>query len=133
MQNQGISIFIVFLALFNLSGCITTEQHSTGFTKMRVRDTGNLEKEQTEKSTQYSVVAKLKSVNNQPQEFLNYKSKRFNEKSECETWLIENYDIVSVSISEQLRIRENGYFVENIKCTKISFLYNRISLHSMYI
>ena len=72
MQNQGVSIFIVFSALLTLSGYMTADQPPNGFTKMEGAKIKSGEKERTEKSneksSQYFVVAKLKSVNEQPQE-----------------------------------------------------------------
>ena len=119
MQNRF--IFIVFSALLALSGCVTTDQPSNGFTKIE-EDIRSLEKEQTEKSneksSQYFVVAQLRSVNDQPQEFLEFKSKRFRDKGDCETWMIANNRLLNESLHYHVTNRKRGYFVDNIKCLR---------------
>ena len=58
---------------------MTTDQPSNGFTNIKEEDIRSLEKKtekSNEKSSQYFVVAQLRSVNDQPQEFLEFKSKR---------------------------------------------------------
>ena len=125
MQNRF--IFIVFSALLALSGCMTTGQPSNGFSKMEEEDIRGLEKERTEKSTQkstqYFVVAQLRSVNDQPQEFLEFKSKRFRDKGDCETWLIANNRLLNESLNYHVTNRKRGYFVDNIKCLKKSMFF----------
>ena len=80
------------------------------------------EKERTEKSnkksSQYFVVAQLRSVNDQPQEFLEFKSKRFRDKGDCETWMIANNRLLNESIHNHVTNRKRGYFVDNIKCLR---------------
>ena len=115
-------IFIVFSALLALSGCVTTDQPSNGFTKIKEEDIRGLEKEKTEKSneksSQYFVVAQLRSVNDQPQEFLEFKSKRFRAKGDCETWMIANNRLLNESLHYHVTNRKRGYFVDNIKCLR---------------
>ena len=122
MQNQGVSIFIVFPALLTLSGCMTTDQPSNGFTKIKEEDIRSLEEEKTEKSneksSQYFVVAKLKSVNEQPQEYLEFKSKRFSDRSTCVNWVNDNNNLITQSLRKYVTNRKKGYFVDNIKCLK---------------
>ena len=122
MQNQGVSIFIVFSALLTLSGCMTAGQPPNGFTKMEEAKIKSGEKERTEKSNkksiQYFVVAKLKSVNEQPQEYLEFKSKRFSDRSTCETWMIANNRLLNESLHYHVTNRKRGYFVDNIKCLR---------------
>ena len=125
MQNRF--IFIVFSALLALSGCVTTDQPSNGFTKIKEEDIRSLEKEKTEKSneksSQYFVVAQLRSVNDQPQEFLEFKSKRFRDKGDCETWMIANNRLLNESLNYHVTNRKRGYFVDNIKCLKKSMFF----------
>jgi len=120
-------IFIVFSALLALSGCVTTDQPSNGFTKIKEEDIRSLEKEKTEKSneksSQYFVVAQLRSVNDQPQEFLEFKSKRFRDKGDCETWMIANNSLLNESLNYHVTNRKRGYFVDNIKCLKTSMFF----------
>ena len=123
MQNRF--IFIVFSALFALSGCVATDQPSNGFTKIKEEDIRSLEKEKTEKSneksSQYFVVAQLRSVNDQPQEFLEFKSKRFSDKSDCEKWMIANNRLLNESLNYHVTNRKRGYFIDSIKCLNTSF------------
>ena len=109
----------MFLAL---SGCMTANHASNGFTKMDEEDIRGLEKERTEKSTQkstqYFVVAQLRSVNDQPQEFLEFKSKRFRDKGDCETWMIANSRLLNESLHIHITNRKKGYFIDNIKCLR---------------
>ena len=97
MQNRF--IFIVFSALLALSGCMTADQPPNGFTKMEGAKIKSGEKERTEKSNkksiQYFVVAKLKSVNEQPQEFLEFKSKRFSDRTTCVNCVNENNYLIT--------------------------------------
>ena len=120
MQNRF--IFIVFSALLALSGCVTTDQPSNGFIKIKEEDIRSLEKEKTEKtnekSSQYFVVAQLRSVNDQPQEFLEFKSKRFRDKGDCETWMIANNRLLNESLHIHITNRKKGYFIDNIKCLR---------------
>ena len=122
MQNQFVFKFIVFSALFAFMGCMTTDQPSNGFTKMEKEDIRGLEKERTEKSNkksiQYFVVAQLRSVNDQPQEFLEFKSKRFRDKGDCETWMIANNRLLNESLHNHVKNKKRGYFVDNIKCLR---------------
>ncbi len=129
MQNQFVFKFIVFSALFAFMGCMTTDQPSNGFTKMEKEDISSLEKERTEKSNkksfQYFVVAQLRSVNDQPQEFLEFKSKRFSDRSTCVDWVSDNNQLLTRSLHELVRNRKKGYFVDNIKCLRTALLVTR--------
>ena len=126
MQNRF--IFIVFSALLALSGCVTTDQTPNGFAKMGKEDIRSLEKERSEKSNnksiQYFVVAQLRSVNDQPQEFLEFKSKRFSDKSDCEKWMIANNRLLNESLHNHVTSRKRGYFIDNIKCLRTAFFAN---------
>ena len=101
---------------------MTTDQPSNGFTKMEKEDIRGLEKERTEKSNkksiQYFVVAELRSVNDQPQEFLEFKSKRFRDKGDCEIWMIANNRLLNESLHNHVTNRKKGYFIDNIKCLR---------------
>ena len=127
MQNRF--IFIVFSALLALSGCVTTDQPSNGFIKIKEEDIRSLEKEKTEKSneksSQYFVVAKLKSVNEQPQEYLEFKSKRFSDRSTCVNWVNDNNNLITQSLQKHVTNRKKGYFVDNIKCLRTALLVTR--------
>ncbi len=125
MKNQGVSIFIVFSALLILSGCMTSDQLPNGFTKMERANTMSLEKKEMEKSNkksiQYFIVAKLKSVNEQPQEYLEFKSKRFSDRTTCVNWVNENNYLITLSLQKHVTNREKGYFVDSIKCINTKY------------
>ena len=126
MNNQGVSIFIVFSALLILSGCMTSDQLPNGFTKMEGAKIKCGEKERTEKSneksSQYFVVAKLKSVNEQPQEYLEFKSKRFSDRTTCVNWVNDNNNLITQSLQMHLTNRKKGYFVDSIKCFNTKYI-----------
>ena len=125
MNNQGVSIFIFFSAILILSGCMTSDQLPNGFTKMERANTMSLEKKELEKSNkksiQYFIVAKLKSVNEQPQEFLEFKSKRFSDRTTCVNWVNENNYLITQSLQKHITNREKGYFVDSIKCINTKY------------
>ncbi len=125
MQNRF--IFIVFSTLLILSGCMTTDQPPNGFTKMEGTNIMSLEKKEMEKSNkksiQYFIVAKLKSVNEQPQEYLEFKSKRFSDISTCLNWMSENNNLITQSLQKHVTNQKKGYFVDNIKCLKTSMFF----------
>ena len=129
MKNQVVFILVVFSALLALSGCMTTGQPSNGFSKMEEEDIRDLEKERTEKSNkssiQYFVVAQLRSVNDQPQEFLEFKSKRFSDRTTCVNWVNENNYLITQSLQKHITNREKGYFVDSIECLKISYFFKK--------
>ena len=126
MNNQGVSIFIVFSALLILSGCMTSDRLPNGFTKMEGANITSLEKKEMEKSNkksiQYSIVAKLKSVNEQPQEYLEFKSKRFSDRSTCVNWVNDNNNLITQSLQMHLTNRKKGYFVDSIKCFNTKYI-----------
>ena len=105
---------------------MTADQPPNGFTKMEGTKIKSGEKERTEKSneksSQYFVVAQLRSVNDQPQEYLEFKSKRFSDRSTCVNWVSDNNQLLTRSLHELVRNRKKGYFVDSIKC-----LYNKYS------
>ena len=129
MNNQGVCIFIVFSALLILTSCMTSDQLPNGFTKMERANTMSLEKKEMEKSNkksiQYFIVAKLKSVNEQPQEYLEFKNKRFSDRSTCLNWASDNNQLLTRSLHEHLGDRKNGYFVDNIECLRLALLVTR--------
>ena len=99
---------------------MTSDQLPNSFTKMERANTMSLEKKEMEKSNkksiQYFIVAKLKSVNEQPQEFLEFKSKRFSDRTTCVNWVNENNYLITQSLQKHITNREKGYFVDSIKC-----------------
>ena len=129
MNNQGVPKFIVFSTLLILSGCMTTDQPPNCFTKMEGTNIMSLEKKEMEKankkSIQYFIVAKLKSVNEEPQEFLEFRSKRFAERSTCVNWVSDNNQLLTRSLHQHVRNRKKGYFVDNIKCLRTTLLVTR--------
>lgn len=104
---------------------MTAGQPPNGFTKMEEAKIKSGEKERTEKSNkksiQYFVVAKLKSVNEQPQEFLEFKSKRFSDRTTCVNWVNENNYLITQSLQKHVTTREKGYFVDSIRCINTKY------------
>ena len=66
------------------------------------------------------MVAKLKSVNKQPLEYLEFKEKRFLTKGDCQAWMNENHAMLNVSLRKHLLRRKKGYFVDVVSCYKTS-------------
>ncbi|MAI75734.1 MAG: hypothetical protein CMM90_00925 [Rickettsiales bacterium] len=124
MKRKIILSLLILTGMINLIGCVTTDLKPNGFTEMKERDIQSLGKERKEKSKnisiQYFIVAKLKSVNEQPQEYLEFKSKRFSDRNECMNWVNENNNLITRSLQVHVTNRKKGYFVDNIKCLKTS-------------
>ena len=104
---------------------MTTDQPPDGFTKMEGTEIKSSEKELTEKSNkksiQYFIVAKLKSVNEQPQEYLEFKSRRFSDRSTCMNWVNDNNNLITQSLQKHVTNRKKGYFVDSIKCLNTKY------------
>ena len=126
MLNKFLINLIVLGSFINLVGCITTDQPPNGFTKMEGTKINSGEKERTEKSNkksiQFFIVAKLKSVNEQPQEYLEFKSKRFSDRSTCVNWVNDNNNLITQSLQMHLTNRKKGYFVDSIKCFNTKYI-----------
>ena len=126
MLNKFLINLIVLGSFINLVGCMTADQPPNGFTKMEGAKIKSGEKERTEKSNkksiQYFVVAKLKSVNEQPQEYLEFKSKRFSDRSTCVNWVNDNNNLITQSLQMHLTNRKKGYFVDSIKCFNTKYI-----------
>ena len=105
---------------------MTKDQPPNGFTKMEGTNIMSLEKKEmaksNKKSIQYFIVAKLKSVNEQPQEYLEFKSKRFSDISACLNWMSENNNLITQSLQMHLTNRKKGYFVDSIKCFNTKYI-----------
>ena len=104
---------------------MTSDQKLNGFTEMKEKDIQSLGKERKEKSKnisiQYFIVAKLKSVNEQPQEYLEFKSKRFSDRNACINWVNENNYLITRSLQDHVSKRKKGYFLDSIKCFSIQY------------
>ena len=126
MLNKFLINLIVLGSFINLVGCMTADQLPNGFTKMEGAKIKSGEKERTEKSnkksSQYFVVAQLKSVNEQPQEYLEFKSKRFSDRSTCVNWMNDNNNLITQSLRMHLTSRKKGYFVDSIKCFNTKYI-----------
>ena len=126
MLNKFLINLIVLGSFINLVGCMTADQPPNGFTKMEGAKIKSGEKERTEKSnkksSQYFVVAQLKSVNEQPQEYLEFKSKRFSDRSTCVNWMNDNNNLITQSLRMHLTSRKKGYFVDSIKCFNTKYI-----------
>lgn len=125
MVKKSIFILVIFSSIFSLSGCITPDVKATGFTKIHQKEIKKLDStspnQLKDKPPQYFLVVKLKSVNDQPLQFLEFKGKRFKDKNECENWMIENRGSLNESLHNHVSNRKRGYFVDNIKCLRKVF------------
>ena len=129
MKRKIILRLLISIGLINLIGCVTTEHKPYGFTKLKERNIQSLGKERKEKSKniyiQYFIVAKLKSVNEQPQEYLEFKSKRFSDRNACMNWMNENNYLITNSLQKHITERKKGYFIDNIRCLETSMFFQR--------
>ena len=127
-RNINLSLLLL-TGLINLAGCVSTDQKPNGFTEMQEKNVQSLRKKRIGKlknrPIQYFIVAKLKSVNEQPQAYLEFKSKRLSDRTTCVNWVSENNQLLTRSLHELVRNRKKGYFVDNIKCLRTALLVTR--------
>ena len=129
MKRNIVLSLLMLTSFINLVGCMTSDQKPNGFTKLKERNIQSLGKERKEKSKniyiQYFIVAKLKSVNEQPQEYLEFKSKRFSDRNACMNWMNENNYLITNSLQKHITERKKGYFIDNIRCLETSMFFQR--------
>ncbi len=117
-------VFIKFLsigAVLVLTGCVSQVQNPKNFNKVKAEkfsaNEQKLEQQKNEHS-EFSVVAEIKSVNDQPVEFLEFKLKRFVNEESCQMWMNENSTLVTKSLSSHVFKLKQGYFIDSVKCLK---------------
>ena len=118
-------VFIKFLsigALVILTGCVSQVQNPKNFNKVKAEkfsanEQNKLEQQKNEHS-EFFVVAEIKSVNDQPVEFLEFKLKRFGDQESCQMWMNENSTLVTKSLSSHVLNFKQGYFIDSVKCLK---------------
>ena len=118
-------VFIKFFsigALVILTGCVTQVQNPKNFNKVKAdkfsaNEQNKLEQHKNEHS-EFFVVAEIKSVNDQPVEFLEFKLKRFGDEESCQMWMNENSTLVTKSLSSHVFKLKQGYFIDSVKCLK---------------
>ena len=106
----------------SLLGCVTSDKPYNGFSTMQESEISKLDNKNNSrtipKEVEFFVVAKLKSVNKQPGEYLEFKRKRFLSKGDCQTWINDNHAMLNVSLRKHLLRRKKGYFVDVVNCYK---------------
>ena len=126
MRTKIILSQIFSICFINLSSCIGANSNLSGFTKMHGSDKLNLQRQKsikvTEKTIQYSVIAKLKSVNDQPIRYLEYNIKRFGNRHECMNWVSDNNYPITQSLREQLVVHKPGYFIDGVECLSVKYV-----------
>ena len=115
----------ILIGVFGLLlGCVTSDKPYNGFSPMQKSEISKLDNKKNSrtipKEVEFFVVAKLKSVNKQPLEYLEFKEKRFLTKGDCHAWMNENYAMLNVSLRKHLLRRKKGYFVDVVSCHKTS-------------
>ena len=85
--------------------------------KFSANEQNKLEQHKNEHS-EFLVVAEIKSVNDQPVEFLEFKLKRFVNEESCQMWMNENSTLVTKSLNSHISKLKQGYFIDSVKCLK---------------
>lgn len=75
--------------------------------------------------TDFFIVAKLKSVNDQPKEFLEFKKRRFEKKVQCMQWMSDHRQFIEHTLNRHIAAQKKGYFVDSIECLKISYFFKK--------
>ena len=81
----------------------------------------------------FFVVAEIKSVNDQPVEFLEFKKKRFTDENDCRLWMNENSTFVNQSLTIHVLKNKKGYFVDSVKCLKTGHFFPKLERKSIAI
>ena len=122
MFNRNFFKFILIGSFGLLLGCVSGENSDNGFSKLKDGEISKLDNKQNSrtipKEVEFFVVAKLKSVNKQPGEYLEFKRKRFLSKGDCQTWINDNHTMLNDSLRKHLMKRKKGYFVDVVNCYK---------------
>ena len=118
-------VFIKFLsigALVILTGCVSQVQNPKNFNKVKAEKFSANEQNKVEQHknehSEFLVVAEIKSVNDQPVEFLEFKLKRFVNEESCQMWMNENSTLVTKSLNSHVSKLKQGYFIDSVKCLK---------------
>ena len=107
---------------FILMGCVTNVQNQNDFNNVKAEKfSANKENgldHHKNKHLEFLVVAKIKSVNDQPVEFLEFKEKRFGDVESCQVWMNDNSTLVTKSLISHVFKLKQGYFIDSVKCLK---------------
>ena len=71
--------------------------------------------------TDFFIVAKLKSVNDQPKEFLEFKKRRFEKKIQCMQWMSDHRQLIDHTLNRHIAEQKKGYFVDSIRCINTKY------------
>ena len=98
MFLKGLKKLLSICILIFVTGCVTNEQKSKDLATVNhgtSSDDDIVLNSLPKEVPDFFVVAEIKSVNDQPIEFLEFKLKRFAGKNECQTWMSNNSTFVS--------------------------------------
>ncbi len=114
---------LILIGVFGLLlGCVTSDKTYNGFSPMQKSEISKLDNKKNSrtipKEVEFFVVAKLKSVNKQPGEYLEFKNKRFLSIGDCQTWINDNHAMLNDSLHKHLMKRKKSYFVDVVNCYK---------------
>ena len=121
MFLKGLNKLLSICILIFVTGCVTNEQKSKDLAKVNhgtSSDDDIVLNSLPKEVPDFFVVAEIKSVNDQPIEFLEFKLKRFAGKNECQTWMSNNSTLVADSLYSHILKLKKGYFIDSIKCLK---------------
>ena len=117
--------YLLFLAgLVVLSGCITNNYTDEMLADKRNKKIFNIDKNSYNlegRYIEYFVVAKLVSVNDNPEEYVEFSYKAFTNRIDCDNWKHQSRELLIDSLQEVLNKRKKGYFVESLRCLRRKF------------
>ena len=110
-------------------GCVSSDKKPKNSYSL-LKDNLSITKEEGENNhlkdqTDFFIVAKLKSVNDQPKEFLEFKKRRFEKKVQCMQWMSDHRQFIEHTLNRHIAAQKKGYFVDSIECLKISYFFKK--------
>ena len=110
-------------------GCVSSDKKPKNSYSL-LKDNLSITKEEGENNhlkdqTDFFIVAKLKSVNDQPKEFLEFKKRRFEKKVQCMQWMSDHRQFIEHTLNRHIAAQKKGYFVDSIECLKISHFFKK--------
>ena len=110
-------------------GCVSSDKKPEN-SYSSLKDNLSITKKEGENShlkdqTDFFIVAKLKSVNDQPKEFLEFKKRRFEKKVQCMQWMSDHRQFIEHTLNRHIAAQKKGYFVDSIECLKISYFFKK--------
>ena len=110
-------------------GCVSSDKKSKN-SYSSLKDNLSITKKEGENNhlkdqTDFFIVAKLKSVNDQPKEFLEFKKRRFEKKVQCMQWMSDHRQFIEHTLNRHIAAQKKGYFVDSIECLKTSYFFKK--------